>query len=156
MRRALLALAAAGTILATPVFAADLIEVAAINGTMTKFLESAEAAGLTSKLKGPGPFTVFAPSDNGGFQEIEEGGEFEELIANRAKISTLVNYHIVPGKIMAADLKDGMKLKTLQGGELTVTTSGNLKVNGSTVLITDLPASNGVLYLIEEILTLPK
>jgi uncharacterized surface protein with fasciclin (FAS1) repeats len=157
MRKTLLALAtAAAALLATPALAANLIEVATANGTMTKFLESVEAAGLTSKLKGPGPFTVFVPSDNGGFQEIEEGGEFEELIANKAKIAALVNYHIVPGKFMAADLKTGMKLKTAQGGELAVTTTGSLKINGSKVIVTDLPASNGVLYLIEQILSVPQ
>jgi uncharacterized surface protein with fasciclin (FAS1) repeats len=157
MRKALLAMAAAAaTVVATPVFAADIIEVAVANGTMNKFVQSVEAAGLTATLKGAGPFTVFVPSDNGGFMKIEEGGEYEALVANKPRISALMNYHIVPGKLMAADLKDGMKLKTAQGGELTVTTAGGLKVGGSKVLASDIPASNGVLYLIDAILTVPK
>jgi uncharacterized surface protein with fasciclin (FAS1) repeats len=156
MRKILLALAAAATVLATPVLAADIIEVAAANGTMNKFVQAVEAAGLTATLKGAGPFTVFVPSDNGGFMKIEEGGEYEQLIANKPRIAALMNYHIVSGKLMAADLKDGMKLKTAQGGEITVTTAGGLKVGGSKVVASDIAASNGVLYLIDAILTLPK
>ncbi len=155
LRRTLLSLAAA-TLLATPALAADIFDTAVANGNLKRLVQSIEAAGLMTTLKGAGPFTIFAPHDNGGFMKIEEGGEFEQLLLQKPKLTNILNYHIVPGRFLATDLKEGMKLTTVQGAQITVTLAGGPKVNGARIIAADIVASNGVIQVIDALLAPPQ
>jgi uncharacterized surface protein with fasciclin (FAS1) repeats len=112
------------------------------------------AAGLTDTLSGKGPFTVFAPTDD-AFAKIPKA-DLDKLLANTAELKKLLTFHVVPGKVMAADvskLKDGTKVKTVQGGNVTVHLQGStVKLNGSTVTKTDIDTSNGVIHAIDTVL----
>jgi uncharacterized surface protein with fasciclin (FAS1) repeats len=154
-RKTLLSVTAAA-FLAMPSFAADLVDTATTAGTYSMLIQSLEKAGLVDTLRAEGPFTVFAPTDKEGFAEIEEGGEVEELWSNVPKLTAVLTYHVVPGRIMAADLAEGMKLMTLEGHELTVTLDGGPKVNGAAILTPDIEADNGVIHAIDKVLMPPQ
>ena len=105
-------------------------------------------AGLVDTLKGPGPFTVFAPTD-AAFAKIPKA-DLDALLKDRAKLTAVLTYHVVPGKVMAKDVKAG-KVKTMQGGELTLGTT----VDNAKVTATDIGADNGVIHVIDSVV-LPK
>ena len=111
-----------------------------------------QAAGLVDTLKGPGPFTVFAPTDE-AFAKIPKA-KLDSLLADKAALTKVLTYHVVPGKVMAKDVAAG-KVKTVQGQELTLTTSGGVMVDQSKVVATDVAASNGVIHAIDTVL-MPK
>ena len=110
------------------------------------------AAGLVDTLKGKGPFTVFAPTD-AAFAKIPKA-DLDALIKDKAKLTAFLTYHVVPGKVMAADVKAG-KVKTVQGSELTVSTSGGVMVDKAKVTATDIVADNGVIHVIDTVI-MPK
>ena len=151
MKKTLIALAlTAGT--AFGAFAQDVVDVAAKAGNFNTLVTAVKAAGLVDTLKGPGPFTVFAPTD-AAFAKVPKA-TLDALLADKAALTKVLPYHVVPAKVMAADVKAG-KVKTVQGQELTVTTQGGVMVDNAKVVATDVAASNGVIHAIDTVL-MPK
>lgn len=134
----------------------DIVDVAAGAGKFTTLISAAKAAGLVETLKGPGPFTVFAPSDD-AFAKLPKG-TVEDLLKpeNKEKLKSILTYHVVPGKVMAGDIK-GKKtnVKTVQGGELAVDATNGVKINDANVVAADVAASNGVIHIIDTVV-MPK
>ncbi len=131
-------------------------DIVAVATTDCKTLAAAvKAAGLVETLQGKGPFTVFAPTD-AAFAAIQS--EVDKLLKpeNKSKLSKILTYHVVSGKLKAADLKDGEELTTVEGGKLKVTVKeGKVTVGGANVATADIAASNGLIHVIDKVL-LPK
>ncbi len=138
--------------LACAVQAKDIVDTAVAAGSFKTLAAALGAAGLVDTLKGAGPFTVFAPTDE-AFAKIPKA-DLDALLKDKAKLTSVLTYHVVAGKVMAADVKAG-KVKTVQGSELTVTTSYGVKVDMSKVIKTDIVADNGVIHVIDTVL-MPK
>lgn len=153
IRKTLLALSAAG-LMAAPALAQtqDIVDTATAAGSFSTLLAAAEAAGLVETLKGDGPYTVFAPTD-AAFAALPKG-TVEDLLKpeNKAKLTEILTYHVVPGEVMSSDLTEGMKAATVEGGELTVSLEGGPKVNGIAISQPDVDASNGVIHVIDGVL----
>lgn len=132
--------------------AKDIIETAVAAGSFKTLATALTAAGLVDTLKGKGPFTVFAPTDE-AFAKIPKA-DLDALLKDKAKLTSVLTYHVVAGKVMAADIKPG-KIKTLQGSELTVSTSSGVTVDNAKVTKTDIVADNGVIHVIDTVL-MPK
>ena len=133
----------------------DIVAVAAGNGSFNTLVAAVKAAGLVETLQGAGPFTVFAPTDE-AFAKLPKG-TVEDLLKpeNKAKLVSILTYHVVAGKVMAADVKT-MKAKTVNGQSLDVKlTDGAVTVDNAKVVKTDVAASNGVIHVIDTVL-LPK
>lgn len=151
MKKTLIALAlSAGA--SFSVMAKDLVDTAASAGNFKTLVAAVQAAGLVDTLKGPGPFTIFAPS-GAAFAKIPKA-TLDGLLADKAALTKVLTYHVVPGKVMAADVKAGM-VKTVQGQDLTVSTASGVMVDQSKVVATDVGASNGVIHVIDTVL-MPK
>ncbi|MFY7855410.1 MAG: fasciclin domain-containing protein [Rubrivivax sp.] len=144
--------AAALTVTALSVQAKDIVDTAVANGNFKTLATALQAAGLVETLKGKGPFTVFAPTD-AAFAKIPKA-DLDALLKDKAKLTAVLTYHVVPGKVMAKDVKAG-KVKTVQGGELTLGTTGGVTVDGAKVIQADVVASNGVIHVIDSVV-LPK
>ena len=138
--------------LAVSAHAKDIVDTAVSAGSFKTLATALQAAGLVDTLKGKGPFTVFAPTDE-AFAKIPKA-DLDALLKDKAKLTAVLTYHVVPGKVMAADVKAG-KVKTVQGSELTVTTAGGVKVDNANVVKTDIVADNGVIHVIDSVV-LPK
>ncbi len=132
--------------------AKDIVETAVGAGNFKTLATALTAAGLIDTLKGNGPFTVFAPTD-AAFAKIPKA-DLDALLKDKAKLTAVLTYHVVAGKVMAADVKAG-KVKTVQGSEITVATTGGVTVDGAKVSATDIVASNGVIHVIDSVI-LPK
>ena len=132
--------------------AKDIVETAVGAGNFKTLATALTAAGLIDTLKGKGPFTVFAPTD-AAFAKIPKA-DLDALLKDKAKLTAVLTYHVVAGKVMAADVKAG-KVKTVQGSEITVATTGGVTVDGAKVSATDIVASNGVIHVIDSVI-LPK
>ena len=132
--------------------AKDIVDTAVGAGNFKTLAAALTAAGLIDTLKGPGPFTVFAPTDE-AFAKIPKA-QLDALLADKAKLTAVLTYHVVPGKVMAKDVKAG-KVKTVQGSELTVSTAGGVMVDNARVTATDIVADNGVIHVIDSVV-LPK
>ncbi len=134
----------------------NIVENAAGSADHTTLVAAVKAANLAETLSGAGPFTVFAPT-NEAFNALPAGAVDNLLKPEMKKdLSGVLTYHVVPGKLMAADLKDGQKLKTVQGKDLTVTVKdGKVMINGAAVTIADVVSSNGVTHVIDGVL-MPK
>ena len=132
--------------------AMDIVETAVGAGSFKTLATALGAAGLVDKLKGKGPFTVFAPTDE-AFAKIPKA-DLEALLKDKAKLKAVLTYHVVAGKVMAADVKAG-KVKTVQGSELTVSTSSGVMVDNAKVIKTDIVADNGVIHVIDTVI-MPK
>ena len=130
----------------------DIVDTAVGAGNFKTLAAALTAAGLIDTLKGPGPFTVFAPTD-AAFAKIPTA-QLDALLADKAKLTAVLTYHVVPGKVMAKDVKAGM-VKTVQGSDLTVATAGGVMVNGAKVTATDIVADNGVIHVIDSVV-IPK
>ena len=118
----------------------------------TTLVAAVKAAGLVETLAGTGPFTVFAPT-NSAFEKLP-AGTVETLLKpeNKAKLTSVLTFHVVPGKLQAKDLKEGQKLKTVNGETLTVSRKGNMvMINGAHVAIADVISSNGVTHVIDTV-----
>lgn len=156
LRRTYLALTAA-TILggATTAFAEsgkDIVDTATEAGDFSTLLAAAEAAGLVETLKGDGPFTVFAPTDE-AFAALPEGTVDTLLMPeNKDQLTSILTYHVVPGKVMSGDLSDGKTAETVQGSEVTIGTEGGVTVNDANVVTADIEASNGVIHVIDGVI----
>jgi len=132
--------------------AKDIVDTAVGAGNFKTLATALGAAGLVDTLKGKGPFTVFAPTDE-AFAKVPEA-DLEALLKDKAKLTAVLTYHVVPGKVMAADVKAG-KVKTVQGSEITVSTMGGVKVDAANVIKTDIVADNGVIHVIDSVI-MPK
>jgi uncharacterized surface protein with fasciclin (FAS1) repeats len=134
----------------------NIVENAAGSADHTTLVAAVKAAGLAETLSGAGPFTVFAPT-NAAFSALP-AGTVDNLLKPEMKkdLTGILTYHVVPGKLMAADLKDGQKLKTVEGKDLTVSVKeGKVMINGANVTIADVVSSNGVTHVIDAVL-MPK
>ncbi|WP_179381419.1 fasciclin domain-containing protein [Jannaschia marina] len=154
IRRTFIALAAT-TAIAMPAFAEDakdIVDTAAEAGSFTTLLAAAEAAGLVETLKGEGPLTVFAPTDD-AFAALPEG-TVESLLEpeNQEQLVNILTYHVVPGAVMSGDLSDGLEATAVNEGTLTIGTEGGVTVNGANVTTADIEASNGVIHVIDAVL----
>jgi uncharacterized surface protein with fasciclin (FAS1) repeats len=143
-------LAMAGSVLA--VQAKDIVDTAVAAGNFKTLATALQAAGLVETLKGKGPFTVFAPTDE-AFAKVPKD-QLDALLKDKAALTKVLTYHVVPGKVMAKDVKAG-KVKTVQGSELTLATAGGVMVDGAKVTATDIVADNGVIHVIDSVV-LPK
>jgi uncharacterized surface protein with fasciclin (FAS1) repeats len=141
--------------LATAAFAAqakDIVDTAVAAGSFKTLAVALQAAGLIDTLKGKGPFTVFAPTD-AAFAKVPKA-DLDALLADKAKLTAVLTYHVVAGKVMAKDVKAG-KVKTVQGSEMTISTTGGVMVDGAKVTATDIVADNGVIHVIDSVI-IPK
>jgi uncharacterized surface protein with fasciclin (FAS1) repeats len=150
----------ASLLLASAVFAAspaqDIVDTAASAGSFNTLVAAVKAAGLVDTLKGPGPFTVFAPTDE-AFAKLP-AGTVEDLLKpeNKAKLQAILTYHVVSGKVMAADVVKLHAAKTVNGQQLTINAAmGSVTVNNARVVKTDIVCTNGVIHVIDTVL-LPK
>jgi uncharacterized surface protein with fasciclin (FAS1) repeats len=132
--------------------AADIVDTA-VAGHFNTLVAAVKAAGLVDTLKGPGPFTVFAPTDE-AFAKLPPG-TLESLLKpeNKEKLQKILTYHVVAGHVMAADVVKLHAAKTVEGGSLTIKTAGGgVTVNNARVIKTDIAASNGVIHVIDTVL----
>ncbi|MBR0938973.1 fasciclin domain-containing protein [Bradyrhizobium jicamae] len=136
----------------------NIVENAAKSKDHTTLVAAVKAAGLVDTLSGPGPFTVFAPT-NEAFDKLPKG-MVQTLVKpeNRATLTKILTYHVVPGKLDASQLSDGQRLTTVEGESLTVKKMGgkvmivDAKGNASTVTIADVSQSNGVIHVVNSVL----
>ena len=134
----------------------DVVDIAIGSADHSTLVTAVTAAGLVETLKGAGPFTIFAPT-NAAFAALP-AGTVEGLLKPESKeaLTKILTYHVVSGAVKAADLKDGQKVKTLQGEELTVSIKdGKVMINGANVTAADLTGTNGVIHVIDAVL-MPK
>jgi len=129
----------------------DIIETARNAGSFTTLVAAVEAAGLTATLKGPGPFTVFAPRDE-AFAALP-AGTVESLIANPTALAAILTYHVVPGEVLESQVVNLTSAPTVNGKALTIqVTAGGVLVDGARVVQTDIRATNGVIHVIDSVL----
>ena len=131
----------------------DIVDTAVDAGSFKTLAAALQAAGLVETLKGDGPFTVFAPTDE-AFAKLP-AGTVENLLKpeNREKLKAVLTYHVVPGKVTAAQVTKLKSAKTVQGSEVTITASGGkVKVDDATVVKPDVMASNGVIHVIDTVI----
>lgn len=132
----------------------NIVAVASANPDFSTLVAAVTAAGLVETLSGEGPFTVFAPT-NAAFEALPAGLVDKLLLPeNKDVLTQILTYHVVAAKVMAADVAAGM-VKTVQGEEITLVTEGGVKVNTAAVTATDVPASNGVIHVIDAVLVPP-
>ena len=127
----------------------DIVDTAIEAGSFNTLVTAVQAAGLVDTLKGDGPFTVFAPTDE-AFAKIPKD-QLDALLMDKEKLSAVLTYHVVPAAVLAKDVKAG-DVTTVQGGQLSITTEGGVKVNDANVVTTDVMASNGVIHAIDTVL----
>jgi uncharacterized surface protein with fasciclin (FAS1) repeats len=134
----------------------DIVGVAVTAGQFTTFVEAVQAAELVDTLRGPGPFTVFAPTD-AAFAKLPEG-TVENLLNpdNRDQLVAVLTYHVVVGEISSGDIADQVALvKTVEGSKLVVDTKNGAKVDTANIVSADVEASNGVIHVIDTVLLPP-
>lgn len=129
----------------------DIVDTAVAAGGFTTLATALDAAGLIATLKGPGPFTVFAPTD-AAFEKLP-AGTLDGLLADKAKLSSVLTYHVVSGKVMAADVVKMTSADTVNGKSISIkVVDGKVMVNNATVVTADIKASNGVIHVIDTVL----
>ena len=136
----------------SPARAADIVDTA-IAAKFQTLVAAVKAAGLVETLKGPGPFTVFAPTDE-AFANLP-AGTLQDLLKpeNKAKLQSILTYHVVPGKVLAKDVVKIDSAKTVEGNDITIkTTNGKVMVDNANVVKTDVEASNGVIHVIDSVI----
>ncbi|MDV2682815.1 fasciclin domain-containing protein [Alkalihalophilus lindianensis] len=129
----------------------DIVDTALAAGQFNTLAAALEKADLVEALKADGPFTVFAPTDEAFDKLLQELGITADELLAREDLSTILLYHVVPGKVFSGDLKDGMKVKTLADKEVTISLNPT-RVNNSNVVTPDIQASNGVIHVIDAVL----
>lgn len=129
---------------------ADIIDTAVGAGSFGTLVTAIKAAGLVETLKGAGPFTVFAPTDE-AFAKLP-AGTVEGLLNDIPKLTQILTYHVVSGKVTAADVVKLKSAKTVEGSEVKIDASSGVKVNDSTVVTPDVAADNGVIHIIDTVL----
>ncbi len=131
----------------------NIVETAVDAGSFKTLVKAVEAAGLVQTLSGPGPFTVFAPTDD-AFAKLP-AGTVEGLLKDKKKLTAVLTYHVVSGKVMAADVVKLRSAKTVQGQAISIDTRDGVKVDGAKVIKTDIECTNGVIHVIDSVI-LPK
>ena len=132
---------------------ADIVDTAVAAGSFKTLVAAVTAAKFVDTLKSKGPFTVFAPNDE-AFAKLPEG-TVEGLLKDIPKLTSVLTYHVVAGKVMAADVMKIKSAKTVQGQEVMIDASNGVKVNDATVIKADIVTDNGVIHVIDKVL-LPK
>ena len=130
----------------------DIVDTAVAAGNFKTLAAAVTAAGLIDTLKSAGPFTVFAPTDE-AFAKVPKA-TLDALLADKDKLTKVLTYHVVAGKVMAADVTTG-HVKSVQGSDLALSTEGGVTVNGAKVVAADVAATNGVIHAIDTVL-MPK
>jgi uncharacterized surface protein with fasciclin (FAS1) repeats len=128
----------------------DIVDTAVSAGQFNTLAKALTEAGLIETLKGKGPFTVFAPTDE-AFAKLP-AGTLEALLADKAKLTAVLTYHVVPGKVTASDVVKLTEAKTVQGQNVKINTMGGVMVNDAHVVKTDVMASNGVIHVIDKVI----
>lgn len=129
---------------------ADIVDTAVKAGSFTTLVAAVKAAGLVDTLKGAGPFTVFAPTDE-AFSKLP-AGTVDALLKDLPKLKKILTYHVVSGKVMAADVVKLTSATTVEGSTVKIDASKGVKVNDSTVTTADVAADNGVIHIIDTVL----
>ncbi|MDW8104330.1 MAG: fasciclin domain-containing protein [Armatimonadota bacterium] len=131
-----------------------IVDIAVNAGNFKTLVQAVQAAGLVETLSGPGPFTVFAPTDE-AFAKIP-AETLQAVLADKEKLTAILTYHVVPGKLMAADVVNSTQLQTVQGQSITVRAEGgSVMVDNANVIQTDIEADNGVIHVIDTVI-MPK
>lgn len=131
--------------------AADIVDTAVAAGDFTTLVAAVDAAGLVDILKGEGPFTVFAPTDE-AFAALPEG-TVEALLDDIPTLSGILTYHVIAGQVMSGDLSDGMMAETVNGQSVTIGVGdGGVTIDGASVVAADIMASNGVIHVIDAVI----
>lgn len=128
----------------------DIVDTAINAGSFNTLVTAITTAGLDTALKGEGPFTVFAPTDE-AFSKLVSG-TVESLLQDIPKLRQILEYHVVSGKVMAADVVKTDSVETVEGSSLKIDTSNGVKVNNATVVTPDVEAENGVIHVIDTVL----
>ncbi len=135
------------------VFAADIVDTAAKDGSFKIFVAALKSAGFAEALKGTGPYTVFAPTD-AAFAKLP-AGTWDALSKDKVKLARVLSYHVIPGKVMVTEVKPG-KVKTVQGSPLALTSdNGKVTVNNAKITQSDIVADNGVIHAIDTVVMPP-
>ena len=128
----------------------DIVDTAVKAGSFTTLVAAVQAAGLAETLKGTGPFTVFAPTDE-AFAKLPQG-TVDALLQDIPKLKQILTYHVVAGNVMAADVVKMKSAQTVEGSEVKIDASSGVKINNSTVTTPDVAADNGVIHIIDTVL----
>jgi uncharacterized surface protein with fasciclin (FAS1) repeats len=128
----------------------DVVDTAVAAGNFKTLATALQAAGLVETLKGPGPFTVFAPTDE-AFAKLP-AGTLEGLLKDKQRLTAVLTYHVVPGRVMAADVVKLSSARTVQGGSIAIRADKGVTVDGVRVVKTDIQAANGVIHVIDAVL----
>jgi uncharacterized surface protein with fasciclin (FAS1) repeats len=148
---ALLAMAAIPALAAPVQQEQDIVDIAVADGRFTTLVTALQETGLVDTLKGEGPFTVFAPTDE-AFAALPDG-MLEDLLANPDQLTDILLYHVVPGKVMAADVVNLSSADTVLGQPVSISVSdGNVMVDNANVIITDIEGTNGVIHVIDAVI----
>jgi len=131
----------------------NIVETAIDAGSFKTLVKAVDTAGLVKTLSGPGPFTVFAPND-AAFAKLPSG-TVQALLNDKKKLASVLTYHVVSGKLMAADVVKVRSAKTVQGQDISIDTKDGVKVDGAKVVKTDIECTNGVIHVIDSVI-LPK
>ncbi|MES0864668.1 fasciclin domain-containing protein [Ruegeria sp. SCPT10] len=130
----------------------DIVDTAVAAGSFETLVAAVQAAELVETLKGEGPFTVFAPTDE-AFAALPEGTVADLLKPeNKDQLVAVLTYHVVPGKVMSGDLSDDMTAATVQGGDITIDLDSGVMVNDANVVQADIETSNGVIHVIDKVI----
>lgn len=152
---AILGSAVPGTVRAEDKPANDIVDTAIGAGQFKTLVTAVKAAGLVETLKGKGPFTVFAPTDD-AFAKIPKD-KLEALLKDKKALTAVLAYHVVPGKVMAADVVQLDSVKTVQGKSINIATKdGKVTINGASVIKTDIVCGNGVIHVIDTVILPPE
>ncbi len=129
----------------------DIVEIAVADGRFKTLVTAVKAADLVKTLKSEGPFTVFAPTDE-AFAKLPEG-TVDALLEDIPKLKNILLYHVVPGKVMAADVVELETAQTVMGDSVSIAVSGDkVMIDDAAVVITDIEASNGVIHVIDSVI----
>lgn len=155
-RKTTIALTTVASLLAGTAFAGghskDIVDTAVDAGTFGTLVAAVEAAGLVETLKGEGPFTVFAPTDE-AFAALPEGTVANLLLPeNKDQLVAILTYHVIAGKVMSTDLTDEMEAATVQGSSVTIDLDNGVMVENATVTTADIETSNGVIHVIDTVM----
>lgn len=131
----------------------NIVETAVAAGEFNTLTAALEAAGLVDTLSGPGPFTVFAPTDD-AFAKLPEGAVESLLMPeNKAKLTSILTYHVAPDKLLAADVVKSDRIKTVNGASAAIKAEGGkVMIDGAQIISTDIKASNGVIHVIDSVI----
>ena len=128
----------------------DIVDTAVAAGSFNTLVKAVQAAGLVDTLKSEGPFTVFAPTDE-AFAKLP-AGTLEALLADKEKLTAILTYHVVAGKVMAADVVNLKKAETVEGSKVKINADSGVMINDATVVKADIETSNGVIHVIDTVL----